>query len=77
MAVTLTPKEKLSYRIIKLVSTDASANIDLTGGAVGHRGRGHLVAHPEEFARLAVGMPGLERGKVGVPNVRLGSELAS
>lgn len=33
MAVYITPKENLSYRVVKLVSTDAAANVNVTEGA--------------------------------------------
>jgi len=32
MAVNITPKENLSYRVVKLASTNAAANVNITGG---------------------------------------------
>ena len=32
--ITLTPKENLAYRTIKMASTDAAAAVNVTGGAV-------------------------------------------
>ena len=40
-----------------------------------HRRRGHLVGDREDLGGLAERVPGLERGDVGVPDVRLGREL--
>ena len=48
---------------------------DLPVRAGRHRGRRHLVRHREHLGGLAEGVPGLERGDVGVPDVRLAGEL--